>query len=102
MWHRDFPVWCHEIVKVPRTAWVNIEQGNELEFGLPSFVQIVVKACSLQIGDIVLFDGWVPHRGVACDKSLVAVHAYLDVPEVERERNLEVNRAFIRVSGYTY
>ena len=67
MWHRDFPVWEHEhphLVVKPRTAWVVLEAGNEIEIGLEPPLSFVLSRDRLAVGDIVLFDGNVSHRGV--------------------------------------
>ena len=39
---------------------------------------------SLQVGDIIIFDGDVFHRGCQYDGTCVALHIYLDVREVTR------------------
>ena len=41
---------------------------------------------SLRVGDIVVFDGDVVHRGIEYDHENVSVHAYLDVAGVMRVR----------------
>jgi hypothetical protein len=89
-WHIVFPdrsLWPPELPQVPCTAWVVLERGASLEFGvMPSAIAFILSPDQLQVGDIfVLFDGDVPHRGVAClSSSNVSMHMYLDVPQVKR------------------
>ena len=44
----------------------------------------VLLANEVCVGDIVLFDGDVPHRGVEYISPCAAMHLYMDVPEVDR------------------
>jgi hypothetical protein len=45
-----------------------------------------VPACAetICVGDILIFDGDVIHRGCAYKSTCVAMHIYLDVPQVKR------------------
>jgi hypothetical protein len=45
---------------------------------------VTLSSRDLQVGDIIIFDGDVWHRGHAYATSCVAVHIYLDVPAVQR------------------
>jgi hypothetical protein len=109
-WHIDFPdrsAWPEYLPHLPRTAWVVLEQGSALEVGvMPSAIALMLSSDQLQVGDIVLFDGDVPHRGVAFpDASNVSMHMYLDVPGVKRVRNLNRDGSFSIVKphvGFKY
>ena len=85
----------------PRTACVVLEAGNEIEIGLEPPLSLKLCRDRLSVGDIVMFDGDVPHRGVAAD-DLVAMHGYLDVLHVQRERDPHKLGAFISVQGYQF
>ena len=60
MWHRDFLVWedkLPELAIKPRTAFVVLELGNELEIGLPHLEPFMLhNKDRLAVGDIVMFD----------------------------------------------
>lgn len=94
----------HQLHTVPRTAWVLLQEGAPgIDFGmLPSGLQFTLDSSSLRVGDIVLFDGWVPHRGPATDGSCVGLHAYLDVPEVVREKDPTKVGSFTHLSLFKY
>ena len=49
-----------------------------------------LKADSLNVGDVLIFDGNVLHRGKAYKVGCVAAHIYLDVPSVKRPGYTEV------------
>ena len=92
---------------MPRTAWVVLEKGAALEVGLmPSAIALMLSPAQLHVGDIVLFDGDVPHRGVAFpDAPNVSLHVYLDVPGVERVRNPNYKGSFSMIEphvGFEY
>ena len=71
----------------PRSAWVVLQNGAKLTLGLlpTSGVTVELKAENLSIGDIVLFDGDVPHAGCAYLRRHVGMHIYLDVPAIPRQ-----------------
>ena len=103
-WHTDFPSFPVELERKPRTAWVVLESGNELEFGLmSSMVAVRLLAAELNVGDIIIFDGDVPHRGTEFyKKSRVAMHVYMDVPGVQRETDPNAQGSFKVVQGFRY
>ena len=104
-WHVDFPPFDPDsVVRKPRTAWVVLENGASLDIGLvPSYVACTLAAASLGVGDVVLFDGDVPHRGVAySSRSVVSMHAYLDVPDVARMRDPHAHGSFHSVLGFPH
>ena len=69
----------------PRSAWVVLEKGAKLTLGLlPSTMTLELMARHLNVGDIVLFDGDVPHAGSAYLKRNIGMHVYLDVAGVVR------------------
>ena len=82
--------WNFEQVKAlkttkPRSAWVVLEKGAKLTLGLlPSTMTLELMARHLNVGDIVLFDGDVPHAGSAYLKRNIGMHVYLDVAGVDR------------------
>ena len=56
----------------PRLSWVR------------SWFTVTLHSESLKVGDIIIFDGDVVHRGCTYDGLMVAAHIYLDVPGVTR------------------
>ena len=65
---------------------------NQLDFGIqngPFKLAVKMAASSLEVGDILIFDGDVPHRGVKFDKRCIAAHAHLDVPGLDRPTSVE-------------
>ena len=98
-WHIDYPdpsTWPPDLPRVPRTAWAVLEEGASLELGvMPSAIAFTLSPDQLQVGDVVLFDGDVPHRGVAFPSySNVCMHMYLDVLGIKRVRNPRSNGSF--------
>ena len=53
-------------------------------------VVLTLNAESLAVGDILIFDGDVVHRGCAYRTTIVAAHIYLDVEGVQRVQPNEV------------
>jgi hypothetical protein len=89
-WHIDFPdksTWPSNLSRLPRTAWVVTEAGAGLDMALfPGPIAFRLLPESLRVGDIVVFDGDVVHRGIEYDHENVSAHAYLDVAGVMRVR----------------
>lgn len=84
----------------PRSAWVVLQKGAKLTLGLPSGVTVELKAENLSIGDIVLFDGDVPHAGCAYLRRHVGMHIYLDVPAIPRELDPSKAKSFHLVEEF--
>ena len=62
-----------------------LQKGAKLIFGmLPSKVTFELMAHNLHVGDIILFDGDIPHAGSAYHVANIGLHVYLDVPELPR------------------
>ena len=84
----------------PRTAWVVLQKGAKLVLGmLPSEVTLELKPDFLHVGDIVIFDGDIPHAGSAYSKPNIGLHVYLDVPGVARERDPNKKGSFQPLMG---
>ena len=71
---------------LPFSVWAVTEKGNALDM-LVGGVVIHITDTFLQVGDVLLFDGDVIHRGIAYQKSCIGWHAYVDVAGVKRTRN---------------
>lgn len=73
---------------------------------MPGAIAIFLSADQLRVGDIVIFDSDVPHRGTAyLHGSNVCMHMYLDVREVRRVRNPRAEGSFTLVRqavGFKY
>ena len=85
----------------PRSAWVVLQKGAKLTLGLlPSKVTVELRAESLHVGDIVLFDGDVPHAGCAYLRRHVGMHIYLDVPAIYRHPDPDKASSFHLVDEF--
>ena len=97
-WHADFPVYDKTQLEIePATAWPVLQEGAELDLVCMGLSLLVEKG--LRAVDIVVFDGHVVHRGKSYGLRHVGMHAYLDVPGVVRQRDVDELGSFRYVQG---
>ena len=60
---------------------------------------MVTTIRDLRAGDVLIFEGDIPHRGCSYLKPCSALHVYLDVPEVARVDDPNAHGSFHRVHG---
>ena len=102
-WHTDFCKKMPEnLPRKPLTAWVPLTGSAKIAFASTEGVLMVAELLDIPLGSIVIFEGDVYHRGLSFPEESHALHVYLDVPEVEREKDYTKDGSFILVKGLVY
>ena len=60
---------------------------------------MVTTVTDLRAGDVLIFEGDIPHRGCSYTEPCSALHVYLDVTGVVREADPNTHGSFHRVHG---